>query len=245
MAKTKINKARIKRAIRPPGNAVVMSMMAVILVCAAPALVSVIDDTYTYEGTSEIQLLDSPIPVHKGSYIRAPEAEMGYAAASYIPASENDGTFVIAVNDPLVTANDVSRARFFGIDMTPLTSGIGDIKVVTTCDATEVFLGFFNEEDSGSISLIRSESDPSVWTGSLSSVDLVKFRSGVYDYISVDIVGQNELFDMQIFAVGEYVIPYGEIIIGATGVLLMVCALLATPWYGLSGYTGRRITRRR
>ncbi|MFA6691961.1 MAG: hypothetical protein WCR98_08280, partial [Saccharofermentanales bacterium] len=68
-------KNEVKKAFRLPNNAVVMSMMAVILVCAAPALVSVIDDTYNYEGSSETQLLDVPISSDNTSYIIAPTEE--------------------------------------------------------------------------------------------------------------------------------------------------------------------------
>lgn len=233
---------RIKKIIRMPNNAVVMSMMAVILVCAAPALVSIIDDSYTYEGSLETQLLD--VPSTKDSFIMVPTEEfpVNYASVSYIPASENDGKFVMVLNDPS-EVNNVTYARFYGIDIAPLMSGAGDVKVVTSSDADSVRLGLrSNDEDiSGRWEpFTQSETDPSVWTISLDSIDLIKLESGTYDYMYIDIYGQSELFDMEIFASGEYVIPYGEIIIGATGVLLLICAILATPWFSTSGLTIKR-----
>lgn len=241
VSKSKI-KNEVKKAFRLPSNAVVISMMAVILVCAAPALVSVIDDTYTYEGSSEVQLLD--IDYTEPSLIRleaTPEIPAyNDASVSYIPASENDGTFLIALNDPSEIDN-VRYARFKGIDVAPLMSGMG-VKVVTSSDVTGVSVSVINSDDNigTKIILTQSEADTSVWTGSLSSVDIVKIRSGVYDIASVDMMGSNELFDMEIYSVGEYSIPYGEIIIGATGALLIICALLATPWVSTSGLTIRR-----
>lgn len=217
-----------------------MSMMAVILVFAAPALVSVIDDSYSYEGSLETQLLD--IPDTGDASILLVEGEN--PDISYIPASENDGTFVIALNDSSLVS-DVKCARFNGIDMAPIISGTGAVKVVTPSDVTKVNVVLHGLSGGVVLTLDQSESDPSVWTGSFSSVDLVKLRSEEYYTMWVDLFGPNEYFEMEVFAVGEYVIPYGEIIIGGAGVLLMVCALLATPWFGLSGYTGRRITRRR
>lgn len=232
---------RIKKIIRMPNNAVVMSMMAVILVCAAPALVSIIDDSYTYEGSLETQLLD--VPSTKDSYVRIIEEGVDKNAdVSYIPASENDGTYVMVLNDPSDLDN-ATYARFYGIDMAPLMSGAGEIKVVTSCDATHVRIGLESSDDGTSNSwknLIQSETDPSVWTRSLPSTELIKLEAGAYDFIYIDIHAQSELYDMQIFATGEYVIPYGEIIIGATGALLLICALLATPWFSTSGLTIKR-----
>ena len=236
------NKSKVIRAFRAPSAPVVMSLMALILVCAAPALVSVIDDTYTYEGSSEVQLLD--IDSTEPSLIRlasTPEIPAyNDASVSYIPASENDGTFLIALNDPSEIDN-VRFARFKGIDVAPLMSGMG-VKVVTSSDVTVVHVSLSNSDDNSGtqILLTQSEADTSVWTGSLSTVDIVKIRSGVYDLAYVDMHGPNEIFDMEIYSVGEYSIPYGEIIIGATGVLLIVCAILATPWVGTTGLTVKR-----
>lgn len=234
-------KKKLKRLKPPPvpGQVKLLSLLAIVLVCGAPALVSVIDDSYTYEGSSEIQLLD--VPSDKSSYVRAPTAEdpINSADVSYIPASENDGTFLMALNDPS-EANNVTYARFYGIDMAPLTSGMGTIKVVTSCDPTDVQIVLFSDDVSSSpIYLTQSEVDPSVWTTSLDSIDLIKLRSGTYENMFVVMGGQNELFDMEIFAVGDYVIPYGEIIIGATGAILCFCALMATPWFG-TGKIGKR-----
>jgi len=238
VSKTKI-KNNVKRAFRLPNNAVVMSMMAVILVCAAPALVSIIDDSYAYEGSSETQLLD--VPYTSASFVRI-SGTQDRADVSYISPSENDGIFAIALNDPADVEN-VAYARFYGIDMAPLMSGIGTFKIITSSDVSLVNLSI-SSYDEGiskvSLPLTQSEVDPSVWTGSLNSVELVKLMSGAYDYMFVDMTGPNELYDMQIFAVGDYSIPYGEMIIGATGVLLLICALLATPWFSTSGLTIRR-----
>jgi len=224
-----------------------MSLMAIILICAAPALVSVIDDTYVYEGTSEVQLVDTDI-APMSSFIRAPTPEdpVNNASASYIPASENDGTFVLVLNDSS-EINNVTYARFDGIDVAPLMSGTG-LKVVTSSDLIRVTVNLYNSDDdtlNSQIYLTQSEADTSVWSKSLSSVDLVKIRSGAYDYAMVYMVGPNELYDMEIYSVGEYLIPYGEIVVGATGALLLICALFATPYFGLNGgYTGPKSKRR-
>lgn len=230
-----------KRVVKPPSQSVVLSLMALILIVGAPAIVSMIDDSYTHEGTSEVQLLD--IDYSEPSLIRlasTPEIPAyNDASVSYIPASENDGTFLLALNDPSEIDN-VQYARFKGIDVAPLMSGMG-VKVVTSSDVTQVNVSVVNSDDKigTKIFLTQSEADTSVWTGSLSSVDIVKIRSGVYDIASVDMMGSNELFDMEIYSIGEYSIPYGEIIIGTTGALLIICALFATPWFGIGEITAK------
>ena len=242
VSKTKI-KNEVKKAFRLPSNAVVMSMMAIILVCAAPALVSVIDDSYTYEGSSEIQLLD--VPSTEDSYVRlvpTDENPSNSASVSYIPASQNDSTFVMALNDPSEVDN-VAYARFSGIDMAPLMSGMGTVKVVTSCDLTSVMIGLESSDEGTSNvfkAFTKSEVDSSVWTISLDSIDLIKLKSGAYENMYIQMEGQNEVFDMEIFASGEYVIPYGEMIIGATGALLLICAILATPWMSTAGLTVKK-----
>lgn len=223
---------RKKKIFSIPYNTQIFSMFAIILIIGAPALISIIDDSYTYEGVSETQLLDV---TDDYSFIRITNEEGSETAdTSYIPASENDGIFVIALNDP----SDIDKVRFArisGIDIAPLMSGAGNVKIITSSDLSSISLITQGEDNNIVVSFIQSEVDPTVWTASLSSLDLIKLKSGAYDFMYVQMYGPNEIYDMEIFAVGEYVIPYGEIIIGMTGGLLLICALFATPWFDVDG----------
>lgn len=228
-------KNEIKRAFRLPGNAAVMTMMAVILVCAAPALVSVIDDSITYEYTSDIVLLE--VPSEKASYAKTSESQL---SVSQISASDNNGVHFVAIDNQSL-ASAVTYIRFYGIDMDPLTNGATSLTIVTEAAPNAIYFG----ASSNGSSVIwkpfeQTTTDPAVWTYELSSVDRARFASDNIDYIYIDFQGALGAADMKISAGGSQSLAYGEIIIGATGALLLVCAILATPWVSTSGLTVKR-----
>lgn len=233
MAKTKINKARIKRAIRPPSNAVVMSMMAVILVCAAPALVSIIDDSdktiiHTADGLNfkDSDISNYSIPFWKSD---TPVDLVKTYAASDI------GSIVYSFDSPeasdYVRVYEIRNLDFSDKGLTKI-----DVSVSEPIDSIRLKVDSMIFYDFAKI----SDTDYSLDVNQITALNLASgdrvavliYTLAEYDYGSGFVVDSSTYYGTTI--------AYGEIIIGGTGVLLMVCALLATPWFGVGGITKKK-----
>lgn len=232
-------KQKITKVTRLPGNAVVMSLMAVILLCGAPALITMIDESDSVEYSKVVVLDDDILPE---SYIRTntDETPFGTADYSYLPALGNDGYHTIVLNDSSVLES-VSFYRIY-FDSSSI-DGVSTVEVVTDSSSVLRFGARSTDNPDATMwkSFVQSESDPSIWTYGISSVDAAKFASGYFDMFFLDFRGDiTSSVEFKVSVLSNPVIQYGEIIVGATGVLLMICAVLATPYFGLSGYTGPR-----
>jgi len=244
-------KNNVKKAFRLPSNAVVMSMMAVILVCAAPAVVSLIDDSMQSE---QMVAMGSYTDVTKEGLglkwdINTPEEAV--KSFSFIPASENEGTNVFILND--ISSKDYMESINSGvyIDSADFEAGVskiilnfdGDVSLIRFVpvikDAPYSFVNFTQIMTTDELG---NEIGTNSWEIELDQVMLTKLRANDANASLQIYVGDD--FDGTLTWTSETyrftTIAYGEMIIGATGVLLLICALLATPWLSTSGLTIRR-----
>lgn len=232
-------KQKITKVTRLPGNAVVMSLMAVILLCGAPALIASIDSK---DSTQDFYVEKDISPYFAdanftGFWGEKPEGVI----ISY------DG--LVDGNSVVVTADydDYSGAyTIHNVDISLLT----DLAKLELRSSEILNVGYYGtvlilDDEYDEYRIEPSISEDGVLTFNISSLDLINISNHETFKIRFSAVDPASVIELEFTPYYQYTIPYGEIIIGATGVLLMICALLATPWYGLSGYTGRRITRRR
>jgi len=231
-------KNNVKKAFTLPNNAVVMSMMAVILVCAAPAVVSMIDDSYTTDVSVLSTFDDEDITVN----YKVSEEWAVPGSLSMLKPSENNGSYLFAANVaddvPLITSITIN-----GFEISDFEN-LGRIEM-TTNSAPSAITFYVGGDGVTSHSIPGNyDADTQVWNFDLDSVDRAKIGSDGYTsviltmrYTAGTALSATELV---IVPYGTMTISYGEIIIGATGVLLLICALLATPWFSTSGLTIRR-----
>ena len=242
MVSRKKVQSEIKKAFRLPSNAAVMTMMAVILVCAAPALVSIIDDS-----------AQSDHMIAMGSYTEAPAVPLSMTwkadtpaeadkTFSFLAASENDGTNVFVLNAL------TSKAYFIGIntgvyiDSSDFAAGVSRIILNFDGDVKSIRLVPIGENIPYSFALFKQIDDTNTWVLDIDQVMLAKLKANdakgsIQIYVGEDFDGTLS-WTSETYAYTT--IPYGEIIIGATGALLLVCAILATPWVSTSGLTVKR-----
>ena len=234
-------KNEIKRAFRLPGNAAVMTMMAVILVCAAPALVLIVDDSYNGVYDVETIMLEKDLEIN--NFVRTSiEGVSSTADFSYIAASVNGGVHIMTLEDP-ADITDVVFYRFADLDFSSLVGGASKISVVTESAPANIRFGALSGDNLStlfSVSLVQSEVDPTVWSVDLNQIQMAQLRSGIVGSVFFDVYADTVYVDLGISTFEGVVLPYGEIIIGATGALLLVCAILATPWVSTSGLTVKR-----
>ena len=234
-------KNEIKRAFRLPGNAAVMTMMAVILVCAAPALVSIVDDSYNEVYDAETIILEKDLEIN--NFVRTSIGGVSSTADfSYVAASVNGGVHIMTLEDP-ADITDVVFYRFADLDFSSLVGGASKISVVTESAPANIRFGAMSRDNSStlfSVSLVQSEVDPTVWSVDLTQIQMAQLRSGIVGSVFFDVYADTVYVDLGISTFKGIVLPYGEIIIGATGALLLVCAILATPWVSTSGLTVKR-----
>ncbi len=235
VSKSKI-KNEVKKAFRLPGNAAVMSMMAVILVCAAPALVSIIDDSVNQE-------YDTPlVPNYMDSVLIYPN---NTRIQGEVVASSDLGVSIIREDNVISILSDTPG--YSGV----LTIFFMDKAVIS--DTTKIVIGSSSEYSSISIDAgdhdVHGVYDPETqeYTFTLSSIDRHYIMSTDSDFVSINVtntVASGKTYSavetISVEVYGSVMIPYAEIIIGATGALLLICALLATPWVSTSGLTIRR-----
>lgn len=226
-----------------PSRVVALSFVACLVVVGAPALVSIIDDSYveSYDFTY------SAVPV-----------EDDFRLASYsikTPAGESysDPTVVMVVNDGVFSIigpeeNYRGWLIVFGFDKSVIDDGVG--KIILTGNFTKApSFRIVTGTDSTHDVLSTRIGDTDQYEIVFSSVDKIKIRASESDEFYLRIGSSSTDFHPEVLSftvdlVQNTVIPYGEIIIGATGAILLLCALFATPFFGVKGYTGKKFWRR-
>lgn len=223
-------KQKITKVTRLPGNAVVMSLMAAILLCGAPALISVIDDEHSYEAVYSY----SPEIISDKIFWKSTDVEFekGYTTV------QTDTGYITVLDDPDSAQYVFYQAIRFDV------SDRKDVVGFTISDPDLIKVNFIGNGAVGNhISSNIFAVDGNI-DYNLSSYERVSLLN-TDNHFGFDVhSGESAEWTVEFDLKKGVIIPYGEIIIGSTGVLLMICALLATPWVGLSGYTGRRIRRR-
>jgi hypothetical protein len=246
-------KKKLKRLKPPPvpGQVKLLSLLAIVLVCGAPALVSVIDDS-----------MQSEQMVAMGSYTEAKTIEgetfplslkwdtdtpeEAVKSFSFIPASENDGTNVFVLNaisskDYMVSINTgvyIDSADFEAGVSKIVLNFVGDVSSIRFVPLIDGTYSFVNFTQIMTTDELGNEIGTNSWELELDQVMLTKLRANDARASLQIYVGDD--FDGTLTWTSETyrytTIAYGEIIIGATGALLCFCALMATPWFGI----GRR-----
>lgn len=225
------------QAVRLPSNAVIMSMMALMLIIGAPALVSAIDDEAAtdvhYE--KDIQVVSAGLDATlKWSADTPAETDKTFSVLV------EDNTIIIALTTPASKAY-ITSLQIFNIDSATIDGLVSldvvsdfNIKPYISTNVGGVYKQFHNFEataTSGGFSYSPSSYDRVL----LSSDDCFGF--------AIDFNGaflDSSIYTVTITAEYGTTIPYGEIIIGVTGVLLIVCAILATPWFSMNGLNIRK-----
>jgi len=227
MSKNKIKS--FKRIVKPPSQSVILSLMALILIVGAPALIAMIDN----EDSTHDLIVKSDISSYfdDGRFYGVWHEKPDDVTVSY------DG--LVDGNTVVITADYYDYSGSFDI---------GDLDVSLLTDLAKLELrsseilnvGFRTSiilEDGYRIQ--SSISEDGVLTFSPSSVDLIKISNSEIFNIRITPTDPTSVIELEFTPYYQYTIPYGEIIIGATGVLLMVCAIFATPWFGIGGITAK------
>jgi hypothetical protein len=219
-----------------------MSLMALILIVGAPALVSVIDDS-----------AQSDHMLTMGSYTEVPDVSLGLSwkvdtpaeadkTFSFFAASENDGTNIFVLNALTSKAYfDRINTGIF-VDSSDFAAGVSKIILHFDGDVTAIRLVPIGDNLPYSHASFKQIDDTNTWVLDIDQVMLAKLKANDANGSIQIYVGED--FDGTLSWTSETyaytTIPYGEIIVGATGVLLIVCAILATPWVGTTGLTVKR-----
>ena len=230
-----------------PGQVKLLSLLAIVLVCAAPALVSIIDDS-----------AQSDHMIAMGSYTEGETAGLSLSwkaetpadadkTFSFLSASQNDGTNVFILN------NLTSKAYFNSINTgvyianSDFDAGVSKIVLNIEGDVKSIRLvplgdglpySFVNFKQIMTTDALGNEIGTNSWVLELDQIMLTKLKANdavgsIQIYVGDDFDGTLS-WTSETYA--STTIAYGEIIIGATGALLCFCALMATPWFGI----GRR-----
>ncbi|MDY0177529.1 MAG: hypothetical protein RBT25_11645 [Lentisphaeria bacterium] len=224
-----------------------MSMMAVILVCAAPAVVSLIDDSMQSEQMISLGSYveaDNSSPFITKSVDTPEDADM---TLSYISGSTNGGTHVFTLNTP-ANKTYVSIIQGLRIDNSVFDAGVS--RIVLNFSGSDVDSVRLNTLIPGGAYTYVQFSEildaDGVGTNSfvcdLDSYSLAKIKSNdVSPMLQIYFDdGFSGVIEMTSETYAFTTIPYGEMIIGATGALLLICAILATPWMSTAGLTVKK-----
>lgn len=234
MKKFKKIKLRVPRI---PENAKIMSLMAIILICAAPALVSIIDDSDTQvmhtadgfkfvdRGTDNLFVQNWESETPENLIKTYTTSEIGSFIFSFDSSAASDYVRVYEIRnldfDEGLTKIDIS-----------VSEPISSIRLKVDNIMFYVFEGVSDTDFSLDVDQIAALN-----LTSGDSVSILIYTLAEYDYGPGIIVDATTYYGTTI--------PYGEIIVGATGALLLICALFATPYFGLNGgYTGPKSKRR-
>lgn len=235
------SKTKIIRAFRTPSAPVVMSLMALILIIGAPALVSTIDDKASASFESQI---DGLVELDEFKIYVDSSADVALKTVSSI---KDNGSYTVALDTPATA----STVRYYTFDHFSKSAMADVTKIVLTFDTDKIeeirfiFGGTWNRFEN----VADADGNPTTtWTYEISSIDKARILSDV-GYIGIRVlftVGDAPAaLTMDYETFGASSIAYGEIIVGATGAFLLICALFATPFFGLNGgYTGPKPKRR-
>lgn len=228
------------RMPRIPENAKIMSLMALILICAAPALVSVIDDQINDEYAAEVALDDT------GAYAVYDMGLISVSAPGDVAAvlpSDAGSWMISAIDSTVVPTITAYRMYYTATAFETADPSIINVDVAGTPKAVTLRMVY----DGGAVTLPMT-SDNGIYSVTLSSVDKILLATSnittVMFFVTYEAGTAPAVFtaDVTAFTVGT--VPYAEIIVGATGALLLICAIFATPWFGMGGYTGSKPKRR-
>lgn len=243
MKKFKKIKLRVPRI---PENAKIMSLMAIILICAAPALVSIIDDSAQSDHMIAMgSYTEDPTYGVLGLTWKADTPAEADKTISFLAASENDGTNVFVLNALTSKAYFSSINSGIYVDSSDFAAGVSKIILHVDGDVKQIRL--VPVVAPYSFASFKQIDDTNTWVLDIDQVMLAKLKANDANGSIQIYVGED--FDGTLSWTSETyaytTIPYGEIIVGATGVLLLICALFATPYFGLNGgYTGPKPKRR-
>lgn len=231
---------KIQKAVRLPPNHTAMSLLAVILVIGAPALVSTLNDDITYDYIQtrvmyELETTEESL----NSYCRIGDEGTLSTPITYVGASMNNGVHSIAINDTSL-ASQIRYYRVHNIDFDTIKDGGDKVILTSTADISGIRFGALSGMEGVSIcerftNVLNEDGTPSdVWEYTIRPTDMVKFRGDMYTQIYIDIFTKAPLVDFTLETVKSNTVVVSEIIIGATGAALMLCAVLAMPWFGFA-----------
>lgn len=244
-----MNLKKLKRLKPPPvpGQVKLLSLLAIVLVCGAPALVSVIDDSMQSEQMLAMGSYTEGETLGLSLSWETNTPEDAVKSFSFMPASENDGTNVFVLD--AISSKDYMVSINSGVYIDSADFDAGVSKIVLNFDGdvssirfvpmiADVPYSFVNFTQIMTTDELGNEIGTNSWELELDQVMLTKLRANDANGSLQIYVGDD--FDGTLTWTSETyrytTIAYGEIIIGATGALLCFCALMATPWFGI----GRR-----
>ena len=241
------NKSKVIRAFRAPSAPVVMSLMALILIIGAPALVSTIDDSHNQDilvtndlvAADDTGLLDSiywnpsaPVDTDRTYSALIDGNNVSYALSS-VSSKQYVGVYRLYNIDPSVFSSISKLNINTSVELNPASR----VELTTDAGATIKMYGFTAIYDANN-NLVGYEKDFSSYEKTLISGSNIKSVGILFQILTTGTAPEYAEFEINP-EIG-ITIPYGEIIVGATGVLLIVCAILATPWVGTTGLTIKR-----
>ena len=205
-----------------------LSLLAIVLVVGAPALVSVIDDSVNqeYDILQVPDYSDPPLIYPNNTRI---QGEVVSASDLGVEVIRDDNTITILSDTPGYSG----VLTMFLLDKSIITSA--SKIVIKSAEYSDIFLEAGDHDVHGIY-----DSDMHQYVFALSSIDRHYIMSTDSDYLGVNIVNTSasgntysavESLTIEIY--GSTIIPYAEIIIGLSGIVLMLCALFATPWFGV------------
>lgn len=205
-----------------------LSLLAIVLVVGAPALVSIIDDSVN----QEYDLLQ--VPDYKDPLLIYPnntrmQGEVVPSSDLGVEIIRDDNTITVLSDTPGYSG--VLSIYLFNKSIIANTSKI----VIKSAEYSSIFLEAGDHDVYGIY-----DSDMHQYVFALSSIDRHYIMSTDSDYFGINIVNTSasgntysavESLTIEIY--GSVPIPYAEIIVGLSGIVLMLCALFATPWFGV------------
>lgn len=220
-----------------PDRVKLLSLLAIVLVVGAPALISTIDDSMSdvyYTAVDSPDSLGDPYLFKIAA--TPPDTEIKY---SLLSADENDGTNVFLLND-------VSKGQYIGrMELAKFDNTLFDNKVskiIINLEGTDFKKLYLSVSGVGATYFLNFENvveagiPTDTYILELSSLDLVKLKNPdvtIKPMVSFDDGEFSGIISWDFTTYTSNTIAYGEIIIGATGAILLLCALFATPYFGV------------
>lgn len=228
---------------RIPENAKLMSLMALILICAAPALVSTIDDSHNQDilVTNSLVAADdtglvtsiywdtgTPVDTDKTYSTLIDGNNVSYALSS-ASSKQYVGIYKLLNIDPSVFSS-ISKLT---INTSVELHGVSRVQLTTDAGDTIPMYGFTEIFDANNI-LVGYEKEFSSYEKILISGSNIESVGILLQILTPGTA--SEFAEFEINPEIGTTIPYAEIIVGATGALLLICAIFATPYFGMGGF---------